>query len=613
MIVKAKRLFAVCFFCLAVASGVLAGDVEKAFKYLNTGDYANAKKYLDEAINDEKANVAANYGMAKFYSLRDNKLYNLDSANLYIKRAAAKLPLNPDDKQTKKFLTFGVRDYTVQALQQDINQSAYAVAEKENTVESYQYFIDNYTDKGLLNRSTEMRNQLAYIRARAKNDPKVLDDFIKKYPDADQVKEAKELYEKLLYEQTTADKSYQSYKAYLDQYPNGAYINDAKKNYDEKLIQYYNDKHDLKLYVEFAARYKEHPAYNSVQDSIYKLATKAATIDAFRNFVNTYTDNRNVRDAWMQLYTLYTAAGTEEIYRKFIDEFPGFPDKNKVYIDLQASNLDMKPFQQNGKWGYAVQPAKDSIAIVIPFEYDEAYSFNSGLAAVRSVPCDESKCTYFYIDKHNKRAFPLSFNYAGNFENGFAIVGVGACEVDSCKYGMIDKRGNWTIQPVYDELDDPTEGLYMASKDERYGFLDHDGQPVISLKYTNAMPFSEGVTAVAIDTNWFFIDKTGKQLFYDYFHDVSGFKDSLCAVSKDGDSWGYIDRSGSMVIPAIYESAEDFDAGFAIVSKKEKDLKHKGFFISQRYRIDKAGKVVEKLLAPKEKAPKKASKKKHSR
>ena len=172
-----------------------------------------------EVIADEPDNAAANFGMAKFYFLKDNKLYNIDSANTYIKRAVKKSPLNPDDKQTKEYLVLGVRDYTIKALQQDINQSAYALADGKSTVESYQFFIENYSDAALIERSVNMRNQKAYIRARAQNNPFVLDTFMKTYPNADQVPEAKELYEKLLYEQTTADKTYMAYKKYLDQYP----------------------------------------------------------------------------------------------------------------------------------------------------------------------------------------------------------------------------------------------------------------------------------------------------------------------------------------------------------------------------------------------------------
>src|SRR2546429_620057 len=126
---------------IALSGILLAGDLDKAFKYLNTGDYANALKYLNEVFSDEPGNVAANYGLAKFYFLKDNKLYNLDSANAHIKLAVKKIPLKPDDKQTKKFLTLGVRDYTVQALNQEINEAGYAQAEFTNSVESYQHFI----------------------------------------------------------------------------------------------------------------------------------------------------------------------------------------------------------------------------------------------------------------------------------------------------------------------------------------------------------------------------------------------------------------------------------------------------------------------------------------
>ena len=316
-----------------------AGDLNKAFKYLTTGDYTNAQKYLLEAQHDEPTNVAVDFGMAKFYFSRDNKLYNLDSANKYIKLSAAFLPLNPEDKQTKRLLSLGVRDYTIQSLHQDINNAGYDFAEKQNTVESYQYYLDNYTDSALLNRSVTQRNQLAYIRARAKNDPWALDSFVNKYPNADEVNEAKELFEKLLYAQTTADSSYESYKKYFDQYPGGTYVELARKKYQQKLVEYYNHKHELTSYLEFERKYKDNPAYNSMQDSIYVLATQAQTIDVFKNFVLTYKNNRNRNDAWEQFYILYTADGTEEKSAGFWMRFPIIRIKTGPIKTLSGPNL----------------------------------------------------------------------------------------------------------------------------------------------------------------------------------------------------------------------------------------------------------------------------------
>ena len=243
---------------------------------------------------------------------------------------------------------------------------------------------------------------------------------------------------------SSADKSFQSYKKYIDAYPTGKFINEAKKIYNEKVLDYYTRKNDLAAYIEFERNYKDHPAYNAVQDSIYKLATKAGTVDAFKNFVANYQSNRNYRDAWEQLYLLYTAEGTQNDYLNFIQAFPNCPNKDRAYKDIEMAGKNLKPFSQNNKWGYAILPSTDSVVIPIGFEYEEAFDFNCGLAAVRSKPCTGG-CTYFYIDKSNTRAFPASFNYAGNFEHGYAVVGIGNCEENSCKYGLIDKRGHYVI------------------------------------------------------------------------------------------------------------------------------------------------------------------------
>ncbi len=589
----------IIFFLSLVWVSSFAGDIDKAFKYLNTGDYPNASKYLREVLLDESENAAANYGMAKYFSFRDNKEFSLDSANSYIKKAAKKIPFNPDDKQTKKFLALGVRDYTIQSLMKTINFDAYVVAEKTNTLESYQHFVDAYTDKTFVDQAVNFRNQKAYMRAMSLKTPEAIAEFIKNYPEAAEVKEAKERYEKMLYDQTTADKSFKSYKKYIDTYPNGAYYKEAKKNYEDGVFQFYASKKTLVAYVEFEKSYKDHPAYNSIQDSIYKLATAPGTIASFKNFISNYSQNRNWKDAWDQLYLLYTAEANEDAYQKFLNEFSDYPNKERVAKDLELSKKDLKPFPQSDKWGYAYQSASGSLEVVIPAEYEEAFEFKNGYAAVRGKPCSNEKCIYYYIDKNGHRIFLSDFNYAGDFNNGYAVVGIGNCETEDCKYGIIDKRGNFVVAPLYDEINEPAEGLFLAAKDDKYGFINKNGEEIISFKYTNAISFSEGVAAVAIDSYWFFIDTVGRQKFISVYRDASGFKEGLSAVTLNHEEWGYVDMTGTFVIEPVFEVAEDFENGFAIVSKKERDPKNKSLYISQRYKIDKTGKIVEKLTAPK--------------
>jgi hypothetical protein len=82
------------------------------------------------------------------------------------------------------------------------------------------------------------------------------------------------------------------------------------------------------------------------------------------------------------------------------------------------------------------------------------------------------------------------------------------------------------------------------------------------------------------DYKYGYIDKTGKvviPLIYDY---ISPFSEGLAYVEKDG-KCGYIDKTGKVIIPLIYEIAQSFSEGLAAV---EKDGKW-GY-------IDKTGKVA---------------------
>lgn len=604
------KIFAVILITFLFHTAIFAGDVDRAFKYLNAGDYPNALKFLKEAVADEPNNAAANYGLAKFYSYKDNKAYNLDSANVYILRALKRLPINPEEKEGKKFLALGVRDYTIQALYKTINFEAYAKAERENTLESYQHFLNVYTDTIMREQALNFRNQKAYMRALSLKTVQALEEFMKQYPEAEQVKEAKERYEKMLYDETTADKTYQAYKKYIDTYPTGKFFSEAKLNYEETLLNYYLQKNSLTGYKEFVDLYKDHPANAAIQDTIYKLVTAKGNVDAYKLFVRNYTNNRNINVAWKQLYILYTAEAAPEVYEKFETEFTDYPYKDELIADANLATIDLQPLKVGNKFGYAQKQGNDSLSIVIDVAYEEAGQFSCGLAVVRNKECTDAKCEYFYLDKNGKKAFDTMFSYATDFYRGLAIVGVGNCEEDECKYGVIDKRGKYVLQPVYDFIDDPSEGFYVAEKNDRMGFINLKGEEEISIKYENALPFKQGLAAVQLSGNWFFIDNTGAQKFINRFTDVSSFSDSLCAVTQDGLTWGYIDMSGNFVIQPQYESAEDFVNGFGVISKKEKDPKNKNFFISQRYKIDKAGKILEKVTAPK---PTPATKKKRGK
>jgi hypothetical protein len=172
---------------------------------------------------------AAAFGLARGFFMRDNKDFNLDSANHYAMKCAAGLKKQWKESEVKKYQSVGYREFTVNELQRNINTEAYLVADSLDTIEDWNHFLATYTISADLDIAMERRNMLAFREAIQKNDYASFEDFLKTYPNASQVKEAKALYEKLLYKSKTEDSTWQSYKSFIEKYPKSPFCEGCKE------------------------------------------------------------------------------------------------------------------------------------------------------------------------------------------------------------------------------------------------------------------------------------------------------------------------------------------------------------------------------------------------
>lgn len=139
---------------------------------------------------------------------------------------------------------------------------------------------------------------------------------------------------------------------------------------------------------------------------------------------------------------------------------------------------------------------------------------------------------------------------------------------------VLDYIGTVTIKDYtkcrYEYVGEFCEGLARVRNFQHsWGYIDHTGKEVIPCVYTMAGDFSEGLGAVRTDGQWMFLDKNGnvKIKCSKTFKEVYPFHNGRARV-HNGIFYGYIDRSGKEVIPCNFYEADDFDNGFAIVSKK---------------------------------------------
>lgn len=129
----------------------------------------------------------------------------------------------------------------------------------------------------------------------------------------------------------------------------------------------------------------------------------------------------------------------------------------KIKFDWTSSspNDSLGVFCSDGKRGYYNSYTGK---IVVPAQYRRAWVFSEGLAAV------QKNGMIGFINRKGEIAIPFRYPYHGNplssfvFDNGHCIV---ADTTGKC--GVINRKGEWIIQPKYDNIDAYEEYVIASS------------------------------------------------------------------------------------------------------------------------------------------------------
>ncbi len=126
----------------------------------------------------------------------------------------------------------------------------------------------------------------------------------------------------------------------------------------------------------------------------------------------------------------------------------------------------------------------------------------------------------------------------------------------------------------YVDIKKYSEGLIaVKSNNGKYGYVDKTGKVVIPFKYDDAEEFHNGTAVVYIKDGYTLIDKSGKILLEKIYSGVmASYSDLIEIYDKETKKYGYINNSGEIVIPLIYDNATYFENGVAFVKISEKYL-----------------------------------------
>ena len=190
------------------------------------------------------------------------------------------------------------------------------------------------------------------------------------------------------------------------------------------------------------------------------------------------------------------------------------------------------------------------------------------------------------------------------------------------KWGFCTPDKKVLLNCVYEDAKQFNEGVAMVKVNSRWGAIDNRGKQIIPCIYEDVSRyFQDGLATVKLNGRWGLINKSGKLLSRCFFDSIDSFSegfariklqkslyaydDVINGISKfqhsfslrfDGNGeYGYIDKTGKVVTPCIFEEAEPFSNGFARVSVYDKWYLIDGSHTLETSEIEKQNKFVEGL------------------
>ena len=159
--------------------------------------------------------------------------------------------------------------------------------------------------------------------------------------------------------------------------------------------------------------------------------------------------------------------------------------------------------------------------------------------------------------------------------------------VDGRVYGYINDKGNFIIEPKYQNAYDFNEfGIAIVWENNLAGVINTQGEYVIKPIYGSINPYKEGRAIYILKDTMGVVDEKGNRITKKTYNFISDYNDGRAIVGVNNSDgvydYGYIDRDGNEVIPTQFLEANGFEDGVAII--KTKDNKY-GL-------IDKDGKLI---------------------
>ena len=348
---------------------------------------------------------------------------------------------------------------------------------------------------------------------------------------------------------------------------------DAKANYNAA----YDMEPSLELALEIGSIYMEEETYHNAIDwgEDVLIEEYPTDIEGYEYLENIFYLQEDYISFYEVFDTIEKRQLSSDVVNKMEAEIAYRFFFNGDYEEVGIYSEGLCPVKSGDYWGYVNKNG----AKCTDYAYRNAGYFSTSIAPV----VDRDKLAYFIDSEGNKKKVVVGVKNVQEI----GMVASELLPVYNGSYWGFYNLDNEYVFGKYTETTAMGNGIAAVKIDEEWALINSEGNKITDKNYENIALDEKKVVyrndRIFVYEDFYFhmIDALGKTIGKGLYQDADVFNDDTYAAVKIDNKWGFIDKSGKVVIEPMYEAARSFSNGYAPVRKAGKW----GF-------IDKSGKVV---------------------